>query len=189
MDDLVTTLTTKRLILRPWKESDLAPFAALNADPRVMEFFPSPLSRQESDALAKRIYENIEKQSWGLWAVSIPSIADFIGFIGLAKVPYEAPFTPAIEIGWRLAFDHWNKGYATEGAKEALRYGFQELMLDEIVSITFIKNRRSRKVMEKIGLHHHPGDDFDHPRLIENHPLKRHVLYRLKAQEWALKNS
>src|SRR6185437_2759402 len=153
-------IRTDRLLLRPWNDTDLEPFAQLNADSRVMEYFPSVLSRKESDELAGRICAKLEEQGWGLWAVSIPGVADFIGFIGLAKVTFEAHFTPTVEIGWRLAFDHWGKGYATEGAKAALAYGFKTLNLDEIVSFTAVQNMRSRRVMEKIGMHHVPKDDF-----------------------------
>lgn len=180
----MTILKTKRLILRPWREEDLESFAQLNADPRVMEYFPSVLSRQESNDLAQRISTKLEKQNWGLWAVSVPDIADFIGFIGLAVPSFEAHFTPAVEIGWRLAFDHWGKGYATEGAKAALKYGFETLNLDEIVSFTAVQNMRSRRIMEKIGMHHDSKDDFDHPKLPEGHSLSKHVLYRLNHSEW-----
>ncbi len=179
-----TIIQTERLILRQWCDQDLEPFAVMNADPRVMEFFPSTLSKKESDALAKRISDKIIEQSWGLWAVSIPHIADFIGFIGLAKPTFEAHFTPAVEVGWRLAFDYWGKGYATEGAKAVLKYGFQKIFLNEIVSFTVVQNIQSRKVMEKIGLHHKLIDDFDHPKLPEGHPLRRHVLYRLTKTDW-----
>ena len=180
----MTTLKTKRLILRPWKETDLEPFAELNVDPRVMEFFPSPLSRQQSDDLAKRISTKMQEQGWGLWAVSIPNEADFIGFIGLAKTTFDAHFTPAVEVGWRLAFPYWGKGYATEGAKAALEYGFETLNLSEIVSFTPVQNTRSRRIMEKIGMHHDPTEDWDHPKIAEGHPLRRHVLYRISKQEW-----
>src|SRR5262249_44682268 len=154
------------------------PFAQLNADPKVMQYFPAALSRKESDALSKRISTQIEEQGWGLWAVSAPD-CDFIGFIGLNKIAFEAHFTPAIEIGWRLAFDHWGKGYAQEGAKAALRFGFEVLKLSEIVSLTAVQNVRSRKVMEKIGMHHNPQDDFYHPKLPKDHPLSKHVLYKM----------
>ncbi len=177
-------IQTERLILRQWCDQDLEPFAVMNADPRVMEFFPSTLSKKESNDLAKRIADKITEQSWGLWAVSIPHIADFIGFIGLAKPTFEAHFTPVVEIGWRLAFDYWGKGYATEGAKAVLKYGFQKLLLNEIVSFTAVQNTRSRKIMENIGLHHELKDDFDHPKLPEGHPLRRHVLYRLNKTDW-----
>jgi 3-dehydroquinate dehydratase/shikimate dehydrogenase len=180
----MTTLTTKRLVLRPWKEADLEPFAKLNADPRVMEYFPSVLSCKESDELAQRISSKLEEQGWGLWAVSVPGVADFIGFVGLARPSFEAHFTPAVEVGWRLAFEYWGRGYATEGAKAALTYGFKTLKLPEIVSFTALQNTRSRRIMEKIGMHRDPKDDFDHPKLPEGHPLRRHVLYRLKKIEF-----
>lgn len=173
---------TKRLILRPWRTEDFEPFAALNADPRVMEYFPATLSREESDALATRIQRGIETQGWGLWAVEVPGVAPFIGFIGLNQVTsFQAYFTPAVEIGWRLGFSHWGKGYASEGAREAIRYGFETLKLPQVVSFTTAHNSRSRAVMEKIGMHYE--GEFNHPNLAERHPLRRHVLYRLKAQE------
>lgn len=178
------TLKTKRLLLRPWKESDLEPFAALNKDPRVMEYFPSLLTQKESDERVHSWQEKIEARGWGLWAVSVIDIADFIGFIGLEQVNFEAPFTPAVEIGWRLAYPFWGKGYATEGALACLKYGFKILKLEEIVSFTAVQNRRSRAVMERIGLHHDPHDDFDHPKLAEGHRLRRHVLYRIHVNQW-----
>lgn len=177
-------IKTKRLILRPWRETDLEPFAALNADPRVMEYFPSLLTRKESDERVHSWEEKIQAKGWGLWAVSVPDIADFIGFIGLEYVNFEAYFTPAVEIGWRLAYPFWGKGYATEGAKAALAYGFETLNLKEIVSFTAVQNMRSSRIMEKIGMYHDPKDDFDHPKLPEGHWLRRHVLYRLNQQEW-----
>ena len=183
----MTTLKTKRLILRPWREEDWEPFAQLNADPRVMEYFPATLSKAESNQLAQRIKNKMDENGWGMWAVSVPGIAEFIGFIGLNsedQVSFPAAFTPAIEVGWRIAFEDWGKGYATEGAKAALAYGFKTLNLDEIVSFTAVQNRRSRRIMEKIGMHHDPKDDFDHPKLPKEHKLNRHVLYRLGASEW-----
>lgn len=180
----MTTLKTDRLILRPWRDSDLEPFSKLNADPKVMECFPAPLSRAESDHLAQRINTKFNEKGWGLWAISVPGISDFIGFIGLNEVDFSAPFTPAVEIGWRIAYEYWGKGYATEGAKEALSYAFETLKLNEVVSFTAVENQRSRRVMEKIGMHHSSNDDFDHPKLPEGHPLRRHVLYRLNDQEW-----
>lgn len=177
-------IKTDRLILRQWKEEDLELFAQLNADPRVMEYFPALLTRKESDERALCWQEKIEKSGWGFWAVSLPGVAEFIGCIGLLPVQFQAPFTPAVEIGWRLAFDYWGKGYATEGAKASLAYGFQTLLLNEIVAFTTTQNRRSRHVMEKIGMHRYPGDDFDHPNLPKDHPFLRHVLYRIQADEW-----
>ena len=179
-----SNIQTERLILRPWREEDLEHFASLNADPRVMEYFPSVLSREESDQLAKKIQSKIEKNGWGMWAVSLKENGKFIGFVGLNDVDLSFPFAPAVEIGWRLAYEAWGKGYAAEGAKEALRYGFEKLNFNEIVSFTTVQNLRSRRIMEKIGMHHAPKDDFDHPKIPEGHPLQRHVLYRLKQMAW-----
>jgi len=183
----MTTLKTERLILRPWCEQDLEPFAKLNADPKVMEYFPATLSKAESDQLAQRIITKMDEKGWGMWAVSVPGIAEFIGFIGLNsvdQVSLPTPFSPAVEVGWRIAFEHWGKGYATEGAKAALVYGFKTLNLGEIVSFTAVQNMRSRRVMERIGMHHNPKDDFEHPKLPEGHLLRKHVLYRLSQEEW-----
>jgi 3-dehydroquinate dehydratase/shikimate dehydrogenase len=173
-------IKTERLILRQWRESDFAPFAKLNGDPRVREFFPSLLTPEESDNLAKYAMKKIEEQGWGFWAVEAPGVADFIGFVGLANVDFTAPFTPAVEIGWRLAFEFWGQGYAFEAAKAALDYGFKTLYLPEIVAFTTLHNHRSRRLMEKLGMSHNEADDFNHPKLPEDHPLSRHVLYRLK---------
>ncbi|MFN4174490.1 MAG: GNAT family N-acetyltransferase, partial [Parachlamydiaceae bacterium] len=177
-------IKTSRLILRQWQDSDLAPFAALNADPRVREFFPSLQSREESDRDVKCASDHLARYGWGFWAVSLIETGEFIGFIGLEDIYFQAHFTPAVEIGWRLAFDYWGKGYATEGAKAALKYGFETLRLDQIVSFTPVSNMRSRRVMEKIGMHHNKEDDFDHPKLIEGHPLRKHVLYRILSHDW-----
>ena len=171
-------LYTERLCLRRWRPSDRASFAALNADPRVMEYFPATLSRDESDALVTRIGAHFAEHGFGLWAVEIPHVVPFAGFIGLAIPRFTAHFTPCVEIGWRLAAAHWGQGYATEGARAVLRFGFETLGLNEIVSFTVPANHRSRRVMERIGMHHNPADDFDHPALPEGHPLRRHVLYR-----------
>jgi 3-dehydroquinate dehydratase / shikimate dehydrogenase len=183
----MSTLKTKRLILRPWREEDLEPFAQLNADPRVMEYFPSLLTREESDQMTKKFQTKIEERGWGMWAVSTPGIAEFIGFIGLSNMDestFPTRFAPAVEIGWRLAFDYWGKGYATEGAQAALQYGFEMLNLKEIVSFTAVLNMRSRRIMEKIGMHHDPKDNLDHPKVPEGHWLRKHVLYRLEKSEW-----
>lgn len=180
----MTVLKTQRLILRPWREEDLQPFAQLNADPRVMECLIGPLSQQESNELAIRIQNKMKEQGWGIWAVEVPGVANFIGFVGLAHVLFSAPFTPAVEIAWRLSYHHWGLGYATEGAKAALDFGFKAIKLNEIVAFTVVNNMRSRHVMEKLGMHHDPKDDFDHPKVPKGHLLERHVLYRLKANEW-----
>jgi RimJ/RimL family protein N-acetyltransferase len=172
-------LRTARLRLRRWLPADSAPFAALNADPQVMEHFPATLSRVESDARVSIIESHFEKYGFGLWAVEIIDVAPFAGFIGLTVPNFEAHFTPCVEIGWRLAAAHWGQGYATEGARAVLAFGFEELGLDEIVSFTVPANLRSRRVMEKIGMVHDPEDDFDHPNLRQGDPLRRHVLYRV----------
>ena len=175
-------LVTPRLRLRAWTAGDRGPFAALNADPRVMEFFPSVLRPAESDAFADRIARHIDEHGWGLWAVEISGGAPFAGYIGLATPRFESHFTPAVEIGWRLAREHWGHGYATEGARAALSFGFGTLKLTEIVSFTVPANVRSRRVMERLGMTRDLGDDFDHPGLPVEHPLRRHVLYRIYPQ-------
>ena len=173
-------LTTPRLHLRRWRPGDLPAFAALNADPRVMEFFPKPLSRAESDAMVARIKDLFDRRGFGLWAVEVPGVAEFIGFVGLWTPNFEAHFTPCVEVGWRLAREHWGRGYATEAARGALDFGFGPLGLLEIVSMTVPANRRSWGVMERIGMTRSPVDDFDHPNLPEGHPLRRHMLYRAR---------
>jgi len=147
-----------------------------------MEHFPAVLSRAESDAAVERIEAHFAKHGFGLWAVEIPGVTSFAGFIGLSIPSFQAHFTPCVEVGWRLARDHWGKGYATEGAHAALAFGFERLKLDEIVSFTPVSNLRSQRVMERIGMTHAPSDDFDHPLLPDGHVLRRHVLYRLKRE-------
>jgi RimJ/RimL family protein N-acetyltransferase len=176
-------IRTNRLHLRLWRDDDLPIFAALNADPRVMEFFPKPLDRTESDALASRIRDNLSHRGFGQWAVEIPRVAEIIGFVGLSVPQFEAHFTPCVEIGWRLAREYWGLGYASEAARAALDFGFRTLALDQIVSFTASANWRSRRVMERIGMAGTPADDFDHPALPEGHPLRRHVLYRVNRIE------
>jgi RimJ/RimL family protein N-acetyltransferase len=177
------TIRTDRLHLRLWRDEDLAAFAALNADPVVMEHFPKLLDRAESDALAARFRDHFEYHGFGNWAVEVPGIAEFIGFVGLTVPRFEAHFTPCVEIGWRLAHAYWGRGYATEAARAALEFGLGQLTLDEIVSFTVPANRRSWRVMERIGMTRNPADDFDHPALAEGHLLRRHVLYRARAPE------
>jgi ribosomal-protein-alanine N-acetyltransferase len=171
-------LTTPRLILRQWRPADRAPFAALNGDPQVMQFMRNKLDRSASDALADRIEAHIAAHGFGLWAVEVPQVAPFIGFVGFAAPSFRAHFTPCMEIGWRLARAHWDFGYATEAASAAMAHGFQTLGLPEIVSFTFAGNARSHAVMERRGMTHDPRDDFDHPMMAGNHPLRPHVLYR-----------
>jgi len=181
------TLSTQRLRLHAWREADLGAFAALNADPRVMEFFPRVLDRAESDAHAARISAHFTHHGFGLWAVEAPGRADFIGFAGLAVPSFDAHFTPSVEIGWRLAPEHWGNGYATEAARAALAFGFRDLALDEIVSFTVPANWPSRRVMERLGMKRSAADDFEHPALPEGHLLRPHVLYRLTRVEWGIK--
>jgi RimJ/RimL family protein N-acetyltransferase len=171
-------IETPRLLLRAWRDSDRAPFHALNADPRVMEFFPFVLSRDQSDAMAERCQRLIAERGWGFWAVETRLEREFIGFIGLHAQPDALPFSPCVEIGWRLAHAHWGRGYASEGALAALRTGFDCLGLDEIVSFTALANQRSRAVMERIGML--GAGAFDHPALPAGHPLRRHCLYRIR---------
>jgi RimJ/RimL family protein N-acetyltransferase len=172
-------LRTERLVLREWCADDLAPFAALNADPEVMRYFPGTQDRAASDATVQRIQAHFAEHGWGWWAVEVPGVTDFAGFIGLSYVAADAPFAPAVEVGWRLAKEHWGHGYATEGARAAVDFGFSTVGLAEIVSMTTSSNRPSRRVMEKLGMTCHPADDFDHPRVPVGNPLRRHVLYRL----------
>ena len=171
-------LLTPRLRLRRWLPSDLEPFAAMNADPRVTEFLPTPLDRSASEGMIGRMEAHFERHGFGLWALELRESGAFAGYVGLQRPSFEAPSTPCVEIGWRLASETWGKGYATEGAREALRYGFEVAGLSEILSWTVPANVRSRRIMEKLGMSHDPRDDFDHPLLPEGHPLRRHVLYR-----------
>ena len=175
--DPVPVLETERLLLRGWREEDLEPFSALNADPRVMEHFPATMTRGESDAFVAYIVEHFAEHGFGLWAVEAPGDAPFVGFVGLNVPTFEAHFTPCVEIGWRLDAPFWGKGYASEAALAALAFGFDEAGLDEILSWTTPSNRRSVAVMERLGMRY--DGEFDHPRMPEGHPLRRHVLYRL----------
>jgi RimJ/RimL family protein N-acetyltransferase len=170
----MTTLHTERLVMRPWRDEDLAPFAALNADPEVMRYFPSTLSREESDAGATRARTFLEANGWGLWAAEHEGA--FIGFIGLAVPRFTAHFTPCVELGWRLARHAQGRGLATEGARAALAFAVRELPNASLVSFTVPTNQPSRRVMEKLGLV--LDGEFDHPALPEGHALRRHVLYR-----------
>jgi RimJ/RimL family protein N-acetyltransferase len=176
-------LRTDRLLLRRWQPADRAPFAALNADPRVNEYLTGPLPQEQSNELAARIDAHFDWYGFGLWAVEVRNVTPFIGFIGLAVPRFEARFTPCVEIGWRLSADHWGQGYATEGARAALAFGFDVVGLREVVSFTVPANMRSRRVMAKIGMKRDPVEDFDHPSLPAGHRLGRHVLYRIARPE------
>ncbi len=155
----------------------------MNADPKVMEWFPRVITRQESDAFVDRIVMRMEAQGFGLWAVELPDVAPFIGFIGLNPAD-RVLGRPVLEVGWRLAAEHWGRGYATEGGRASLSYAFDELGVAEVVSFTTTGNRRSRKVMEKLGMVRRPEDDFDHPGVPASWSGRRHVLYRMSREEW-----
>jgi ribosomal-protein-alanine N-acetyltransferase len=186
--DVVSTagpsITTDRLVLRRWRDADRDPFAALNADPDVMRYFLRPLDRDESDRLVDAVEARFETDGVGQWAVERRADGQFLGFTGLAPATFEASFTPAIEVGWRFARSAWGHGYATEAGRAALRYGFDVLSLDTILSWTAVLNLPSIAVMERLGMQRDPADDFDHPRIPPGHPLRRHVLYRLDRAEW-----
>jgi len=180
----VPRVETERLLLRAFLDADREAFAALNADPRVMEHFPQRLTREESDAFADRIGVRWAEDGVGLWALERRADRAFLGFTGLARHTFEAPFTPAIEVGWRLAVDAWGHGYATEAARASLRFGFEDRGLDEILSWTTVANVRSRAVMERLGMTRDPADDFDHPNVPVGSPIRPHVLYRLSRERW-----
>jgi RimJ/RimL family protein N-acetyltransferase len=180
----VAELRTQRLVLRQWLEADLEPFAALNADPEVMRHFPDLVTREQSDAFAEHQRRLIAERGWGLWAVELVPRRAFIGFVGLAEPRFEAHFTPAVEVGWRLARKHWGSGYASEAARAAVAFGFHELGLDEIVSFTTVGNDRSRRVMERLGMTRDAADDFEHPLVATGHALRPHVLYRLRREDF-----
>jgi RimJ/RimL family protein N-acetyltransferase len=177
-------LRTERLLLRRWSDADREAFAALNADPVVMEHFPGPMTRAQSDDFADRIEAWFDQHGWGLWAVEVPGVSPFIGFTGLWSAAHVTG--DEMEVGWRLAADAWGKGYAPEAATAALRFAFNELERPEVVSFTSVGNTRSQRVMEKIGLRRRPDRDFDHPRVDPAlHPhLVRHLLWAADADEW-----
>src|SRR3954447_6688640 len=177
-------IQTDRLILRRWQDADREPFARMNADPEVMEHFPAQLSREESDGLIDKIEAHFESRGFGAWAAELRAEGEFIGFIGLAVPRFQAAFTPAVEIGWRLDAAHWGSGLASEGARAVVRHAFEVVGLEELVSFTVPANVRSRRVMEKLGMTRDPRDDFDHPDLLAGHPMQRHVLYRLRRAAW-----
>jgi ribosomal-protein-alanine N-acetyltransferase len=180
---MAKVLRTERLLLREWTAADREAFAEMNRDPEVMEhMFPGTLSRAQSDDLADRIQAHFGEHGFGYWAVEIPGVSSFAGFVGLYVPGFEAHFTPCVEVGWRLARAQWGHGYATEAAAAAMAYGFEAAGLEEIVALTVPANLRSRRVMERLGMERDADDDFEHPRLPEGHPLRPHVLYRKRAR-------
>jgi RimJ/RimL family protein N-acetyltransferase len=175
--------STSRLLLRQWRQRDRTPFAALNADPLVMEHFPALLTRDQSDAMVDRCVEQIRCDGYGLWAIEVRTSGEFIGFVGLAVPTWEAAFTHCTEICWRLARSAWGHGYATEAANAALATAFCAVGLDDVVSFTTTRNLRSQHVMQRIAMTRDPSEDFNHPRVADG-PLRRHLLYRISRADW-----
>lgn len=183
------TLRTPRLLLREWRDEDRDALRALNADPEVMRCLLGPMSPAASDAMLDLMRAHFEEHGFGFWALELVDGPPLIGLAGLGKPRFDAHFMPAVEVGWRLARDYWGKGYATEAAEAALDFAFTRLDLDEVVAFTVPANSRSQAVMRRVGMKHDPADDFDHPTLIEGHPLRRHVLYRIDRQTWAARRA
>lgn len=173
-------IETSRLILRPWRESDLAPFAEQNADPEVMRFLGGLLTREESDAYVRRAEAHHAAHGFCKWAVEAPGVAPLIGGVGMSYVSFDASFTPAVEVAWRLHKRFWGEGYATEAARAAIDDGFTRVGLRDIVALTTLANLPSQRVMQRLGMRR--DIEFDHPRYAADHPLRRHVLYRMAAQ-------
>lgn len=182
---MTAELTTERLLLRQWRDDDVLPFARMNADPQVMEFFPSPVTAEQTAEMVGRQQALLEAGAPGLFAAELRETGAFLGFVGLSVPRFQAHFTPAVEIGWRLDASYWGQGYASEGATAVLDHAFTTLALDEVVSFTSVANLRSRALMVRLGMHHDPADDFDHPALDADDPLLRHALYRLRRPELA----
>ncbi len=176
-------LRTERLLLRRWRPADREPFARINADPVVMEFFPGLQSPQVSDEMIEEFERGFERDGFGLWAVEIPGEMGLAGFVGLMRVAADLPFAPAVEVGWRLTPQAWGRGIAYEAARASIDFGFTMAGLTEVVSMTSVLNLRSRRLMERLGMKRDPAEDFDHPRIAAGHRLERHVLYRLAAPD------
>ena len=185
---MTISLETRRLAMRPFTMQHLDDVAAMNADARVMEYFPATQTRAESEEFLKRLLAHQAQYGFAPFALHLKSDDRFVGFTGLIRAAFEADFTPATEIGWRFAHAAWGQGLGPEAAQACLAFGFNDLALDEIVSFTSVQNFRSRRVMEKIGMRHNAAEDFDHPNLPRGHALRRHVLYRLRREEWNASN-
>ncbi|WP_373998763.1 GNAT family N-acetyltransferase [Bdellovibrio bacteriovorus] len=175
-------LETPRLILRLWKPEDIDPFHALCSDPEVMEYFPSTLSKEETIAFIERLKANQKKDGYSFMACERKDTGEFVGFVGLSYFTHPTHFSPCVEVGWRLAKKHWGHGFAPEAARAVIDYAFGSLKASEVVAMTAVDNWKSRRVMEKIGMTYNSADDFDHPKVADGHPLKRHVLYRIKPR-------
>ncbi|PVV08194.1 MAG: GNAT family N-acetyltransferase [gamma proteobacterium symbiont of Ctena orbiculata] len=182
-----SVLETERLLLRQWRDDDYEVFAEINADPRVMAFYPNILSPAESDELADRCRDLIAARGWGFWALELKRSGDLIGLIGLNQPQHRLPCSPCTEIGWRLCFEHWGKGYATEAGMRALQFAFEMLLLDQVVAFTTVTNRRSIAVMQRLGMTD-SNRNFKHPALESSHALSEHVLYSITRSDWKLKH-
>lgn len=180
---IINTIETERLYLRQWRASDFAPFAEMNANPEVMEYFPKLLTTSMSNTIAKKCQSLIDDNGWGFWAVSLKETDTFIGMVGLNNANADMPFSPAVEIAWRLDNDYWGLGYATEAARASLNFAFVELGIEEVVAFTAVINKRSQLVMERLGMTN-TQEDFFHPMLDPNHRLAEHVLYKITRQQW-----
>ncbi|MGA8576317.1 MAG: GNAT family N-acetyltransferase [Candidatus Cybelea sp.] len=176
----VPSVESARLILRDWRDTDVEEWVRMNADPRIAEFLRGPYSRERSESSAREIRRELANKGYGWWVVEVRGVVPFAGVIVLQEVPSWAPFAPAYEVGWRFGFEHWGHGYATEGAHAALRHAFDRLGWPEVVAFTAAQNLRSRRVMERLGMTYDPAADFDHPKLELGHPVRRHVLYRIR---------
>lgn len=182
-------LETERLIMRSWSKDDLLLFAKLNSNPKVMAHFPKTLTLEETEKMINVLEERFKKDGFSVFATELKATKEFIGFIGLNSPAYSTPFSPCVEIGWRIDEEFWNKGFATEGALACLKWGFETLGLKEIVSFTATSNKTSERIMQKIGMIRDMAGDFDHPSLTPDHPLSRHVLYRISNPKFLnLKN-
>ena len=183
----VVELRTARTLLRAWRDADLPAWTAMNGDPEVRRYFPAVPTAAESLAEAARIRELLARRGWGLWALEVPGVLPFAGFVGLGVPAFEAPFMPAVEIGWRLPREAWGRGFASEAAAACVAFAFEQLELPELVSFTVTANEASRRVMQRLGMQHEPSEDFVHPRIAAGHALARHVLYRLIPDGWRLR--
>lgn len=179
-----TALTTERLNLRNWRPDDLDHLASMNIDDEVMRYFPDRPDHKQSAAMLARVIANMERHGFGFWALERSDDHAFVGFAGLARPAFHTHFTPCVEVGWRLARSAWRHGYATEAGRASLAFAFDRLGLDEIVSMAVVDNLPSRRVMERLGMTRRPDDDFGHPKLPFDHPLRPHVLYRLSRRMW-----